>query len=73
VSSSFLAASSCIICDTSHSKSKCQRGDDLGDQSVQVGVGRTFDVQVPAADVVKRLVVLRAAPVKTKGRSQEQL
>merc|ERR1719487_1258661 len=34
-----------------------QRRYDLGDQTVQVGVGRALDVQVAAADVVQRLVV----------------
>ena len=40
---------------------KTKRGsqgrDDLGDQSVQVGVGRTFNVKVAATDVVQRLVL----------------
>jgi len=31
--------------------------DDLGDESVQVGVGRSLDVQVSSADVVDSLVV----------------
>ena len=34
-----------------------QRGDDLRDQPVQVGVGRALDVQRAAADVVDGLVV----------------
>merc|ERR1719414_424641 len=33
------------------------RGDDLADQPVQVGVARTLNVEIPAADVVDRLVV----------------
>ena len=58
---------SCISVTLPSQQSKWQRGDDLGDQSVQVGVGRTFDVQVPAANVVKRLIVLTAAPVQRGG------
>ena len=49
------------------SKSKCQGGNDLGDQPVEVGVGGTFNVQVPATNIVKRLVVLgnvQRLPVK---------
>jgi hypothetical protein len=34
-----------------------QRGDDLGDETVEVGVGGTLDVEVAAADVVQGLVV----------------
>jgi len=34
-----------------------QRGDDLGDQAVQVGVGRTLDIQVATAHVVQSLVI----------------
>merc|ERR1719310_1341881 len=34
-----------------------ERRDDLGDQAVEVGVGRALDVEVAAADVVERLVV----------------
>mmetsp|Transcript_36609 Transcript_36609/g.61693 ORF Transcript_36609/g.61693 Transcript_36609/m.61693 type:complete len:458 (+) Transcript_36609:171-1544(+) len=34
-----------------------QGGDDLSDETVQVGVGRTLDVQGAAADIVDRLVV----------------
>ena len=36
-----------------------QRADDLGDQAVQVGVGRALDVQVAATNVVQGLIVLR--------------
>ena len=32
--------------------------DNLGNQSVQIGVGRTLNVQVPAANVVKSFVVV---------------
>jgi hypothetical protein len=35
----------------------CQRRDNLRDQPVQVGVRRTLDVQVAAADVIQGLVV----------------
>lgn len=34
-----------------------QGGDDLGDKSVQVGVGGPFDVKVSSADVIHSLVV----------------
>jgi len=34
-----------------------QRGDNLGDESVEVGVGGSLDVEVSAADVVDGLVV----------------
>ncbi len=34
-----------------------ERRNDLSDQSVEVGVGRTFDVERGAADVVERLVI----------------
>ena len=34
-----------------------QRGDDLGNKSVQVGVGWSFDVQVSSADVIDGFVV----------------
>jgi len=34
-----------------------QGRDDLGDQTIQVGVGRTLDVQVATADVVQGLVI----------------
>merc|ERR1719205_215874 len=33
------------------------RGDDLADQPVQVGVARPLNVEIPAADVIDRLVV----------------
>merc|ERR1719295_2364301 len=35
----------------------CDGGHDLGDQTVQVGVGRTLNVQIPPADIVDGLVV----------------
>ena len=38
-----------------------QTGDDLGNQPVQIGVGWTLDVQVPAANIVECLVVLRVS------------
>jgi hypothetical protein len=34
-----------------------QRGDDLSDQSVQIGVGGPLDVQISPADVIYGLVV----------------
>jgi len=34
-----------------------QRGDSLGDQSVQVGVGWSFDVQLSSADIVDGFIV----------------
>ena len=34
-----------------------QGGDDLGDESVQVGVGGSLDVEVSPADIVDSLVV----------------
>jgi hypothetical protein len=34
-----------------------QRRDDLGNKSVQVGVGWSFDVQISSADIVNGLVV----------------
>eukprot|EP00961_Rhodomonas_salina_P067415 905370-Rhodomonas_salina.2 len=34
-----------------------ERGDALGDQPVEVGVGRALDVEVAAADIVNRLIV----------------
>ena len=45
-------------------KGRCQGGNDLGDQAVQVGVGRSLDVQVPAADVIERLVVVHDGHVR---------
>jgi hypothetical protein len=42
---------------TVESKGRGQTGDDLGDQSVQVGVRWAFDVQGSAADVVDGFVV----------------
>ena len=43
-----------------------QRADDLSDQPVEVRVGRALNVQVPAANVVQRLVVL----IASKGSQQ---
>jgi hypothetical protein len=34
-----------------------QRGDDLGNQSVQVGVGGSFDIQVSSANIVDGFIV----------------
>mmetsp|Transcript_28147 Transcript_28147/g.58705 ORF Transcript_28147/g.58705 Transcript_28147/m.58705 type:complete len:261 (-) Transcript_28147:83-865(-) len=42
---------------------RSERGDALGDQAVQVGVGRALDVEVAAADVVDGLVVERSVDV----------
>ena len=35
----------------------CDRGDNLTNQTIQVGVRRPLNVQVPAADVIDGLVV----------------
>merc|ERR1719183_321679 len=40
-----------------------ERGDDLRQQAVQVGVGGTLDVEVAAADVIERLVVVHDGDV----------
>ena len=45
-------------------KGRRQGGDDLGDQAVQVGVGGSLDVQVPAADVIQSLVVVHDGHVR---------
>ena len=45
-------------------KGRRQGGDDLGDQAVQVGVGGSLDVQVAAADVIERLVVVHDGHVR---------
>ena len=42
---------------TIESEGGSQRGDDLSDESVQVGVGGSLDVEVSSADVVDSLVV----------------
>jgi len=42
---------------TVESEGGSERGDDLGDQSVEVGVGGSLNVEVSAADVVDGLVV----------------
>ena len=42
---------------TIETKGRGQRGDNLSDQAVQVGVGGALDVEVAAADVVQSLVV----------------
>merc|ERR1712060_457498 len=42
---------------TIESKGSSQRRDDLGNQSVQVGVGGSLDVQVASADVIESLVI----------------
>merc|ERR1740138_688162 len=41
----------------------CERGDDLRQQAVQVGVGGALDVEVPAANIVQRLVVVHNCDV----------
>ena len=46
-----------------------QWGDDLGNQPVQVGVSWTLDVQVPAANIVEGLVVLKKWEQEAGGRS----
>jgi len=42
---------------TIETKGSSQRGNNLGDQSVQVGVGRTLDIQRASAHIVKSLVI----------------
>ena len=42
---------------TVEAEGRRHRGDELGDQTVQVRVRRALDVEVAAADVIKRLVV----------------
>merc|ERR1712060_679322 len=42
---------------TIETKGSRQGRDDLGNQSVQVGVGRALDIQVAAADIVQSLVI----------------
>ena len=42
---------------TIKSEGGCDRGHNLTNQSVQVGVARSLNVQVPAADIVDGLVV----------------
>ena len=39
-------------------------GDDLADQTVEVGVGGSLDIQVPAADIVDCLVVYHEGTVR---------
>ena len=52
---------------------KPQRGSDgghnLGDQTVEVGVGRPLDVQIPPADVIDGLVVHHEGAVRMLQRS----
>merc|ERR1711865_1282725 len=43
---------------TIETQGSCERGDDLRQEPVQVGVGRTLDVQVTTADIVQSLVVV---------------
>jgi len=42
---------------TIESEGSSQRGDDLGDESVQVGVGGSFDIELSSADIVDGFVV----------------
>jgi len=42
---------------TIETKGSSQRRDDLGDQTIQVGVGRTLNIQVAAADIVESFVI----------------
>ena len=39
------------------SEGSCERGDNLSDQSVEVGVGWSLDVEVSSADVIDGFVV----------------
>jgi len=48
---------------TIESEGSSQRGDDLGNESVQVGVGGSFDVQLSSADVVDGFVVQHAGNI----------
>ena len=43
---------------------RLQRGDDLGEQPVEVGVRRALNVQIPAADVAQRFVVVHDRDVR---------
>jgi len=42
---------------TIESEGGSQRGDDLSDESVQVGVGGSLDIEVSSADVINGLIV----------------
>ena len=48
---------------TVESQRGSQRGNDLGNQSVEVGVGGSFNVQVSSADVVDGFVVQHHADI----------
>lgn len=38
-----------------------QGGNNLGDHSVQVGISRSFNIQIASADVIESLIVKREA------------
>jgi len=42
---------------TIESQRGSQRGDDLGNESVQVGVGWSFDIELSSADIVDSFVI----------------
>lgn len=42
---------------TIESEGSGQRGDNLSDESVQVGVGWSFDIEVSSADIVNGFIV----------------
>ena len=46
------------------SKRCSDRGDDLTDQSIQVGVGWSFDVQVLAANIVDSFIVNHKSTIR---------
>jgi len=48
---------------TIETKRSGQRGDDLGNQTIEVGVGRALNVQVAAADIVDSLVIEHDADI----------
>jgi len=48
---------------TIESEGSSQRGDDLGNESVQVGVSGSFDVQLSSADIVDGFVVQHAGNI----------
>jgi len=48
---------------TIESEGSSQRGDDLGNESVQVGVSGSFDVQLSSADIVDSFVVQHAGNI----------
>ena len=49
---------------TIESQRSSDGGDDLSNESVQVGVGRSLDVQVTSADIVDSLIVYHEGTVR---------